>query len=45
MQVVQCRVPGMLWGAGLLPLCPHSQSMSNPSPYRGKQFLGLRRTL
>lgn len=37
---VQGRVPGMLRGAGLLPLCPHSQSMPTPPPCRQKFLLG-----
>lgn len=44
-EVVQCRVPGMVWGAGLLPLCAHSQPMLRPSPCRGKFFVVLQRTL
>lgn len=44
-EVIQCKVPGMVWGAGLLPLCPHSQPMPSPSPCREKFLVGLRRTL
>lgn len=44
-EVVQCRVPGMLWGAGLRPLCPHSQPRSNLSHCREKFLLGQRSVL